>query len=68
MTNAKPIKITRDLLREMQPGQSITVECADGYDLDSQRNTAYQMAKLVNFRFSCNVKGLTLTITCLNYD
>lgn len=67
MTNAKPIKVTRDRLREMLPGQSITVECADGYDLESQRNTAYQMGKLVNRRYSCSVIGLTLTVTC-NYD
>lgn len=59
-------KITRNLLRNMAPGESITVECADGYDLESQKNTAYQMCKLVNSKYSCSVKGMTLTVT--RYD
>lgn len=58
-------RITRDRLRAMAPGDVITVECANGYDLESQRNTTYQMHKLVNHRYTCSVKGLTLTITCL---
>lgn len=59
-------RVTRDSLRAMKPGDSFTVECRDGYDLESQKNTAYQMTKLVNFRYSCSVIGLTLTIKC--YD
>ena len=59
-------KITRNRLRAMQAGEAVTVECADGYDLESQKNTAYQMGKLVNSRYSCSVKGLTLTVT--RYD
>ena len=42
----------------MQNGETLTVTCADGYDLESQRNTAYQMSKLENCRFS-----LILTVT-----
>lgn len=55
-------KITRDRLRAMRAGQSITVQCADGYDLDSQKNTAYAMQKLIPYRFSCKVEGLRLTV------
>lgn len=61
----KKDKVTRDRLRAMSPGDVITVECANGYDLESQRNTAYQFGKCVNHRYTCSVKGLTLTITCL---
>ena len=63
MTNPKPMRVTRDYLRAMQSGDSLTVTCADGYDLESQRNTAYQMSKLENCRFSCTTDGLTLTVT-----
>lgn len=59
-------KITRNRLRAMQAGEAITVECMDGYDLESQKNTAYQTGKLVNSRYGCSVKGLTLTVT--RYD
>lgn len=55
-------KITRDVLRTMRAGQSITVQCADGYDLDSQKNTAYAMQKLIPYHFSCKSEGLTLTV------
>ena len=63
MTNPKPMKVTRDYLRAMQNGDTLTVTCADGYDLESQRNTAYQMSKLENCRFRCTTDGLTLTVT-----
>lgn len=56
-------KITRERLRTMQDGEQITVQCRDGYDLDSQKNTAYAMQKMENCRFSCQSKGLTLTVT-----
>ena len=59
-------KITRNLLRNMAPGEAVTVECTDGYDLESQKNTAYQTGKLVNSKYSCSVKGMTLTVT--RYD
>ena len=66
MTNTRPMKVTRDYLRAMQNGEKLVVTCADGYDLESQRNTAYQMSKLENCRFSCSADGLTLTVT--RYD
>ena len=56
-------KITRERLRTMQNGDKLTVECINGYDLDSQRNTAYAMGKMEQCRFSCKAKGLTLTVT-----
>lgn len=59
-------KITRQRLREMENGEQITVICADGYDLDSQKNTAYNMQKKENCRFTCKTDGLTLTVT--RYD
>ena len=59
-------KITRERLRSMKNGETLTVQCVDGYDLASQKNTAYAMAKLENCRFSCTADGLTLTVT--RYD
>ena len=50
----------------MKNGETLTVQCVDGYDLASQKNTAYAMAKLENCRFSCTADGLTLTVT--RYD
>lgn len=59
-------KITRERLRALSNGEQITVQCADGYDLDSQKNTAYAMQKMENCRFACKSDGLTLTVT--RYD
>lgn len=56
-------KVTRERLRAMQNGEKITVQCKDGYDLDSQKNTAYAMQKMENCRFACKSDGLMLTIT-----
>lgn len=56
-------KVTRERLRTMRDGEQITVQCKDGYDLDSQKNTAYAMQKMENCRFACKSDGLTLTVT-----
>lgn len=56
-------KVTRERLRAMRDGETLTVQCANGYDLDSQKNTAYAMRKLEGCRFSCRSEGLTLTVT-----
>lgn len=56
-------KVTRERLRAMKNGEKLTVQCANGYDLDSQKNTAYAMQKLEGCRFSCRSEGLTLTVT-----
>lgn len=61
--SAKVEKITRERLRAMHDGDQITVTCVDGYDLDSQKNTAYAMSKMENCRFSCKSAGLVLTVT-----
>ena len=61
-------KITRERLRAMQDGEEITVTCKDGYDLDSQKNTAYAMQKMENCRFSCRSEGLKLTVTRYGID
>ena len=45
MGQKKKEKITRDCLRAMKIGDTVVVECKDGYDLDSQKNTAYAMQK-----------------------
>lgn len=66
MTQKITEKVTRERLRSMKNGETLTVQCVDGYDLASQKNTAYAMAKLENCRFSCTVDGLTLTVT--RYD
>lgn len=57
-------KVTRERLRMMQPGEMLTVQCVNGYDLDSQKNTAYSMKKLEGRSFSCRTEGLALTVTC----
>lgn len=61
-------KITRERLRTMQNGDKLTVECINGYDLDSQRNTAYAMGKMEQCRFSCKVDGLILQVTRYGID
>lgn len=68
MTQKIAEKITRERLRGMKNGETLTVECTDGYDLASQKNTAYAMAKLENCRFSCTAEGLTLTVTRYGID
>lgn len=60
----KPVeKITRERLRAMRNGDTITTQCADGYDMDSQKNTAYAMQKMENCRFACKSDGLRLSVT-----
>ena len=60
----KPVeKITRERLRAMRNGDTITTQCADGYDMDSQKNTAYAMRKLEGRRFTCKSDGLQLAVT-----
>lgn len=59
-------RITRELLRSMTNGMSVTVNCADQYDLDSQRNTAYAFGKYEGCKFTCIPNGLELTVT--RYD
>ena len=61
-------KVTRKRLRAMRDGEEITVTCKDGYDLDSQKNTAYAMQKMENCRFSCKADGLKLTVTRYGID
>ena len=50
-------------MEQKTTGEQITVTCADGYDMDSQKNTAYAMSKMENCRFSCKSDGLVLTVT-----
>lgn len=50
----------------MKSGERVMVQCANGYELESQRNTAYAMQKLENCRFCCTYDGLTLTV--IRYD
>ena len=60
----KPVeKITRERLRAMRNGDTITTQCANGYDMDSQKNTAYAMQKMENCRFACKSDGLLLSVT-----
>lgn len=61
-------KITRDRLRSLRAGESVTVRCLDGYDLESQKNTAYALGRLESCRFSCRTDGLTLTVTKLKEE
>ena len=56
-------KITRDRLRAMKVGDTVVVTCKDGYDIESQKNTAYAMRKLENYRYSCKSDGMVLTVT-----
>lgn len=56
-------RVTRGRLREMRDGDELRVTCKDGYDLDSQKNTAYAMGKIENCRFACKTEGLVLTVT-----
>lgn len=56
-------KVTRERLRAMRDGDELRVTCKDGYDLDSQKNTAYALGRIENCRFSCKSDGLKLTVT-----
>ena len=56
-------KVTRERLRAMRDGDELRVTCKDGYDLDSQKNTAYALGRMENCRFSCKSEGLKLTVT-----
>ena len=56
-------KITRERLRAMRDCEGIAVVCKDGYDMDSQKNTAYTLGRLENCRFPCKSDGLKLTVT-----
>ena len=68
MTQTETEKITRERLRAMQNGETVTVNCVDGYDLDSQKNTAYAMQKMERCKFTCKSDGLTLTVTRYDND
>jgi hypothetical protein len=46
----------------MRDGESVVVRCVDGYDLDSQMHTAYNLQKLENCKFRCSTNGLELTV------
>lgn len=63
MTQKITEKVTRERLRAMKDGETVTVKCANGYDLDSQKNTAYAMQKMEGCRFTCKTEGLTLSVT-----
>lgn len=42
----KPVeKITRERLRAMRNGDTITTQCADGYDMDSQKKHGLRYAE-----------------------
>lgn len=59
-------KISRDLLRSMKDGEQVSVVCADGYDLASQRSTVHDLGTLENISFSTfksGDDGLTLVVT-----
>lgn len=56
-------KVTRERLRALKPNETLTVQCKDGYDLASQKNTAYDMQKLEGCKFTCRTDGLTLNVT-----
>lgn len=56
-------RITRDILRTLRDGDAVTVECLNGYDMDSQKNTAYAMQRMLLCRFECRTQGLRLTVT-----
>lgn len=58
-------KITRDLLRKMQEGETVTVECRDGLDLNCQKNIAYQFQIIGDCKLTCKSDGLKLSVTKL---
>ena len=68
MTEKTKDRVTRDRLREMKNGETFSVECNDGMDMESQKNTAYQMQKIEGCRFACRAIGLTLSVTRYDND
>ena len=59
-------KITRDILRTLKDGDAVTVLCLDGYDLDSQKNTAYAIRDIEVSDF--HVKTATHSYYLFNTD
>ena len=64
--NRRVEKITRDLLRSMEVGNSVTLVSPNGYAQQSAMTLAYNMRRLEDRRFTCKTDGLTLTITRLS--
>ena len=56
-------KVTRDVLRAMKPGDSVTFSSESGYAIESAKSMAYTLQKLERVRFTCKKDGPTLTIT-----
>lgn len=61
-------KVTRERLRAMRSRTAIVVQCENGAALESQKNNAYNFAKVEGCRFACKVDGLTLTVTRYDND
>lgn len=56
-------KVTRDVLRAMEQGDSLTFSSENGYAIESAKSMAYMLQKLEHVRFTCRTDGTTLTIT-----
>lgn len=61
-------RITRDVLRKMRDGDVLTVDCKNGYDMDSQKNIAYGMQKMERCKFACKANGMRLTVMRFDCD
>ena len=58
--------ITRDVLRDMSDGDTISMLCKDGYEMDSKKQLAYAFQRNENCKFSCRTDGMVLNITRTN--
>lgn len=61
--NRRVDKVTRDVLRGMEVGDSITFVSPNGYAQDSAKSLTYKMHRLEECRFTCRTDGLSMTIT-----
>lgn len=56
-------RVTRERLRQMEIGETLTVMCINGNDLYAQKSSAYAMQKIDNCVYSCKAEGLKLSVT-----
>lgn len=56
-------KVTRDVLRGMEQGDSVTFSSENGYAIESARSLAYTFQRLEKVRFTCKIDGQVLIIT-----
>lgn len=61
--NRRVDKVTRDVLRGMKVGDTVTFSSENGYALESARSLTYTFQRLEKVRLTCKIDGQVLIIT-----